>query len=214
MSVVLSVLLDLSPRDALALAPAAPKPPLVVLPPRAETKTAASPAALTFGLGVEGGLGYGLLGGTWVGAFSAAIRPRFEHWELALGGLWAPNRTIDYSPGTVTVSLLSAELEACGWLSPSASRPDLGLCGGVLFGAIRGDAQGFTEAYGANDPWVALEAGLHGRLPLAAKSALRLGISALIPARPQRFEIANEGTPYESSDAALLVEVGPELRFP
>ncbi|HEY3493478.1 MAG TPA: hypothetical protein VGK73_02285 [Polyangiaceae bacterium] len=217
-SVVLAVVLDLLPPE-----PPAPAPPPPVVPPAAAPEKSAPPAEpprpasqppeFSFTAGVLGGTGYGLLGDAFVGVLAVAGRPRWSRWELALGGLWAPNRTLDYLDASVSVSLWSARAEGCAWGSRSALRPDVAVCLGFLAGSLSGRGEGYGDDFPASDAWFAFEAGAAGRWPFGSKLALRLGISALIPTRQQAFAIAGAGNAFESSDAALLLELGPELTF-
>jgi hypothetical protein len=216
-SVVLAVLFDLAPRveePAPARAPVPPPSPPVETPLGPGVIDEPRPSRSSLGAGVEAGAAYGLLGGALVGTLGGAVRPRWGHWELAAGALWAPGRTVDYSPGTVSLSLVAGRAEGCGWLRDSARRPDLGLCAGFLAGALRGHGRGFREEGSAVDAWLALEAGVAGRWPLSSNFALRLGISLLVPTRKQSFSVKELGSAYESSPVAGVAELGPELRFP
>lgn len=216
-SLVLAVVFDLSPPEPAPIAPVPVPPP----PPPAETTPSPAPPApkapaqpFSLGVVVQGAASFGLLGDALVGALSVAVRPRWGHWEIAPGVLWAPGRTVEYLEGSVDVSLLSARLEACGWLSASRRRPDVALCLGFFAGALRGAGEDYQDAHPATDAWFAFEAGAAGRWPISAKWALRLGISALIPTRDQAFAVNGAGNAFESSPAAFLGELGPELSFP
>jgi hypothetical protein len=83
-----------------------------------------------------------------------------------------------------------------------------------LLGLVRGLGEGFDEPLpAANELWIAGEAGAASRWPLVSNLALRFGISAVIPSRTQRFTVIRGGTAFKSSPAAVLLELGPELRF-
>lgn len=224
-SVVLAVVFDLLPPEPgpQAPGPEAPPEPTPVAPPPAKPAPPLPPperaretrpgTEFSFGVAAQGGLAYGLLGDALVGAVSLGVRPRFGRFDIGIGGLWAPNRTIEYLDGTVSVSVWSARIGACGWLNPSVLKPDLAACLGFLVGSLNGSGEDFDEPGNASDLWLAFEAGAAGRVPLARNWALRLGISALIPTRQQSFEIRGGGTAFESSPAAVLLELGPEWRF-
>ena len=163
---------------------------------------------------LSGGAAYGLLGAGVAGTLSGAVRPRLGHFELALGGLWAPNRTVEYEPGRVLLSLAAGRIDGCAWLRSGTVRPDLGLCAGFLTGRLRAKGRDYLSTDTANDAWFAFETSAQGRWPLTPNLSLQLNISLLVPTRHQDFTVANAGVAFESSPVAGLVELGPELRFP
>ena len=221
-AVVLAVLFDLTPRETTPSPPPAPVTPPP--PPRAPAPPPTRPPPLgppersgpraTIGALLSGGAAYGLLGRAVVGTLAGAVRPRLGHFELVLGGLWAPHRTVEYEPGRVLLSLAAARLDACAWLGPAPERPDLALCAGFLAGRLRADGRGYLHTDTANDAWFAFETSAQGRWPLAPNLALQLGISLVVPTRQQSFTVANAGVAFESSPVAGVLELGPELRFP
>lgn len=224
-SVVLAIVFDLAPRDAPAEpepAPEAEPAPAQASPPRAEAEVRPRPApppehtgpTLLLGAGAHGGGAYGLLGNAPVGAVSGAVRAQLARWELGAGALFAPHRRVEYLGRAVVLSVLAGRLGACAWLSPSRSRPDIALCAGALLGRLRGEGRGFYRDSTANELWLAAEAGAAVRVPIVSNVALRLGISAIVPSRRQEFTVLRAGTAFESSPAAGLLELGPELRFP
>jgi hypothetical protein len=215
---VLAVLFDLNPRETGTVAPPrvtpptpAPEPPAAP-PPRAGTEQPRQSASI--GIAVSGGAAYGLLGSALVGTLSGAVRPRLGHFELALGGLWAPNRSVDYPPGRVLMSLLAGRIQGCAWLRPDVARPDLGLCAGLLAGSLRASGDGYLYDFPVSNAWFAFEASGEARLPLSRNAALQLSISLAVPTRQQSFTVENAGVAAESSPVAGLLGVGPELRFP
>jgi hypothetical protein len=218
-TVILAVLFDLTPREtppasaatAAGAAPGRSLPPGAT-PPPAEREGSSRPASL--GVVAAGGAGYGLLGNAFVGTLSAAARPRLGHFELALGALWAPNRSVEFAPGRVLMSLLAFRVDGCAWLRSAVVEPDLGLCAGFLAGSLRAEGDGFLTDIPANDAWFAFEASAQGRWPFSRNVALQLAISLVVPARQQTFTVANAGVAFESSPVAGLLELGPELRFP
>jgi len=222
-SVVLAVLLDLSPRDT---TPAPAPPPLATPPPapaanpnqRAEPQAPASalepPEPLGFGAGVQGGVAYRLVGDGLAPTVSALLRSRLERWELYAGALWAPSGSADYLEHTIQMSLLSAELGGCAWLRRSRHRVDAALCASFLVGSLHARGKGFPSDVPASDAWFAVAAGLDGRLPLARNWALRLAISAIVPTRRQTYTVAFAEGAFEASPVSGLLELGPELTFP
>jgi hypothetical protein len=230
-SVVLAVLFDLAPAEqpaaehATVLAPPPPPAPLPLptsdAPERPRSREPLAPTRtprVIVGVGAHGAGGYGLLGAAPVGAVTGAVRVGIGRWELGVGALGAPNRSVEYIERFVHLSVVAGRLVGCGWLFSSRSRPDVGFCAGVLLGRMRARGDGFDEnAPVAQDAWFAAEAGAAGRFPLTANIAVRLGISLIVPSRSQEYTVRLEGTPrpaFRSSPAAGLFEVGPELRFP
>lgn len=222
-SVVLSVLLDLSPRDTTP----APAPPPLAAPPKAPGESAnqrAEPRAtasapeptepLGFAAGIQGGVAYRLVGDGVAPTVSALLRSRLERWELYAGALWAPSGSADYLEHTIQMSLLSAKLGGCAWLRRSRHRADAALCASFLAGSLRAQGKGFPSDVPASDAWFAFGAGLDGRLPVARKWALRLEISLIVPTRRQTYTVAFTEGGFETSPVSGLLELGPELTFP
>jgi hypothetical protein len=223
-SVVLAVLLDLTPREATpapAPPPPAPREPTPTPPranpsaqPSAREKTAEPGEPLGFGVGLQGGAAYRLVGDGLAPTVSALVRSRLDRWELFAGALWAPHGSADYLEHTIEMSLVSAKLGGCAWLRRSRATADAALCASFLLGNLRAQGKGFPSDVPANDAWFAVGAGLAGRLPLARKLALRLEISAIIPTRGQTYTVAFAEGAFETSPVSGLVELGPELTFP
>jgi hypothetical protein len=222
-SVVLAVLLDLTPRATAPRPPAPPPPaPAPVAPGSASERpppaTPAGPSApsesLAFGAGIQGGAAYRLVGDGLAPTVSAVVHVRLARWELFAGGLWAPGGSADYLEHTIEMSLLSAKLGGCAWLRPSRTRVDAALCASFLAGNLRAHGKGFPHDLPASDAWFAFGVGVAGRLPLVSKLALRLEISALVPTRKQTYTVAFTQGAYETSPVSALVELGPELTFP
>jgi hypothetical protein len=103
-------------------------------------------------------------------------------------------------------------LDGCAWLKDSPARLDVAACLGFLAGGLIGRGDGFSPDETAVDGWFAIEAGAVGRWAFAPRWALRLAISALIPLREQSFTVRGAEVPaFESSDAGVLFELGPEF---
>ena len=221
-SVVLAVLLDLTPHDSPLATPApAPTPtprPSSSSPTPSSSSTSAPPAPsaerLAFIASLRAGAAYRLVGDGLAPTASASLHSRLDRWELFAGALWAPRGNADYLGHTIEMSLLSAKLGGCAWLRGSRAHGDAALCAAFLAGSLQAQGRGFSQDVPASDPWFAIAAGLGGRLPLARKWALRLDISAIIPTRQQSYTVAFTDGSYETSPLSGLVELGPELTFP
>jgi hypothetical protein len=232
-SVVLAVLFDLAPREEPSAAPtpepsappapaprpaAEPKTQVPGPPPTRRAPARSRSAGFSLGVGAQGAASYGLLGAAPVGAVAGALRAGSGRWELGVGVLGAPNRTVEYIERAVYVSVVAGRLVGCGWLVSSRTRPDLAFCAGLLLGRLRARGDGFDhDAPPVTSPWFAAEAGATGRFPFTHNLALRFGISLIVPSRSQKFTVIRGGTPstaFRSSPVAALLEAGPELRFP
>lgn len=221
-SVVLAVLLDLTPREA---KPAPPTPPAPAAPPPVAGATRStqpsSPAArhapsepLTFGAGLQGGAAYRLVGDGVAPTISGLVRSRPGRWEVLVGALWAPHGSADYLEHTIQMSLLSAKLGGCAWLRRSRTELDAALCAAFLVGNLRAQGKGFPTDVPASNAWFAVDAGLAGRFAFTRNWALRLEISAIVPTRQQTYTVAFTEGGFETSPVAGLFELGPELTFP
>jgi hypothetical protein len=215
-TVVLAVLLDLLPDDIAQPVPeraaAAPtaradRPPM----PRPGNPPHRNPLALA--LGIDAGLGAGVLAHVAAGSLGGAARPSYGRWELGAGVLWAPTRSLPYLGRTVDVSLLGARVTGCAWSSPRPGRFGFAGCAGVLLAAMRGQGHGFDQDEATSQLWPVAEAGLRARLALGQRLFLRLGVTGLLPLRRLTFSVAGRGVAYETPSFGALAEIGPELRF-
>jgi hypothetical protein len=222
--VALAILFDLLPPEpsdppplapvASQPAPAAPAAPKQLEKPRPSTVSSAKATERFSSVTAYGAVAYGLLGDAATGQVGGAFHLHVSRaLEVGAGGFWAPGRTIPYEPGSVTVSLLAARLDLTAWLVSFGSlalavRVDIGI------GSLQGSGKGFDAEYTPAELWLAAGAGAVARLDLSRRWALRAAISGWIPYRSQTFSVQGvSGTAFESSPAALFVELGPELAF-
>lgn len=217
-AVVLALLFDLVPAEATAL----PAPKSLPLPSQPAASSArAEPGARVsrargrwLALGVQGGASYGLLGPGVAGSVAGVLRPRLGRFELGLGGVLFPERSFSRGAGFVDVSLLSARLVGCGWLTTPERVLELGACGGLLVGRLRGRGRGFFRDLTAHETWGAASLGAAARLSIGGPWALRLEPSLVVPLREYVFSLADTGRAVQTARAALLLEAGVEVRFP
>jgi hypothetical protein len=125
----------------------------------------------------------------WSSAWYGEVAVRLPAWDFALGGLWAPDRRVSFSPGSVSLQTLGARVHGCYVVGVQ----DLRL-GGCLFGALatlRGHAEAFTSNFSARRAWLLFGAGPELRWAVLPK--LSLGVSGQVLAAPlqQSFSIQN-----------------------
>jgi hypothetical protein len=133
----------------------------------------------------------------WSSAWYTDLSLRLPTWDLGLGALWAPDRRVDFSPGSVTLLTFGGRAHGCYVFRVN----ELGF-GGCLFGvfaSLRGRGQAFTSNESASRPWFLVGAGPELRWSLLPR--LSLGVSGLALASPFResFSIQNlSGNAYRS----------------
>jgi len=138
-------------------------------PPALSKKTA---AALWLNVGVAVTHGLPL---AWSGAGDAELSLRLAAWDIALGGLWAPERRLAYAPGVVAIQSWGGRARACYAL---AARDVLrfGGCAVGILSRLHGQGRGFVDDASAHRPWLLV--GLGPELRWAMASELSLGLSA------------------------------------
>lgn len=133
----------------------------------------------------------------WSSAWYAELALRLLSWDFALGGFWAPDQRVSFSPGSVSVQTLAARAHGCYVIGLQ----DLRL-GGCLVGAVatlRGHAEQFTSNSTAERGWLLFGAGPELRWALLPK--LSIGLSGQVLAAPfqQSFSIHNlPGSAYRT----------------
>jgi hypothetical protein len=227
-AVVLSVLLDLLPPEQVAPEPtaAAPTPPAKPAPPppppparpsepaRLPEKPPDSTPSWSWGGGVRlaGGAGYGLLGDAVSPWLSGGAFVHFLGVEASLEGLFVPERSIDYRGGVVHVALLGGMLEGCydqdvqgiSWLRAGA-------CASFGLGALSASGTGFDDEGESTDLWMAAGVSLDGRAALTRALGVRAELSSLFFPIEQTLSVENVGEAFRSTNASVILSVGPEL---
>ncbi|HEY1534275.1 MAG TPA: hypothetical protein VGF76_09655 [Polyangiaceae bacterium] len=133
----------------------------------------------------------------WSSAWYVELALRLPSWDFALGGFWAPDRRVDFAPGSVTLQTLAARAHSCYVIGLQELR-----LGGCVFGALatlRGRAQEFSSNSSARRSWLLFGAG--PELRWAVLSRLSLGLSGQVLAAPfqESFSIQNlPGSAYRS----------------
>ncbi|HEX3850612.1 MAG TPA: hypothetical protein VHW01_06570, partial [Polyangiaceae bacterium] len=80
---------------------------------------------------------------SWSSAWYAELAVRLPSWDFALGGLWAPDQRVSFSPGSVTLQTLAARAHGCYVVGLQELR--LGGCMYGVLATLRGHAQEFTS---------------------------------------------------------------------
>jgi hypothetical protein len=228
-AVVLSVLLDLLPPEQVAPEPtaAAPTPPAQPAPPpppppparpseppSPPAKPPASTPSWSWGGGVRlaGGAGYGLLGEAVSPWLSGGAFVHFLGIEASLEGLFVPERSIDYRGGVVDVALLGGLLEGC-YEEGVQGTPWLraGACASFGLGALSAAGRGFDDEDESTDLWMAAGVSLDGRAALTRALGVRAELSSLFFPIEQTLSVENLGEAFRSTNASVILSVGPEL---
>jgi hypothetical protein len=230
-AVVLTVLLDLLPQAAVDSAPPAP-PAEKVTPPQPPPAQKAEPALQTSpvaanepspssessgagtggGVRLAGGAGYGMLGTVVSPWFSGGGFVTFLGLEGSVEGFWVPMRTIAYQGGLVDVDLFGGGLELC-YGDDIAGAPPLraGACASAVAGALSGAGRGFDTPGSSTDLWLAAGVSIDARFSLTREIGVRVELQSLFSPVMQTFSVDGLGEAFRSSDASVILSVGPEL---
>jgi hypothetical protein len=214
-SVGIALLLDSAAHDDGEAAPTKASPPAPhheTTPPvdsaPAASRTGPSTRQVRGRLGLVVGGGYGLAGspllvGSQLGFAAGGLR-------VELGLLASLPSSSSYRAGEVKTSLLFANARVCYLLGPSVR---LGPCVGFGLGRVRGEGNGFDEAFRTDLLWTAGGLGLIAEAPLLRGLSAGLAATLWVPLRRQTFSVENAGIAWESKavagvlSAALNVEL-------
>lgn len=158
------------------------------------------------------GAGYGLLGPNASGQLTTGVELERRSLRVGLEAFTTLPRTDAFEVGFVSVWLTGARIESCIFSTPER-RARLGVCPGLGVGALRGQGRRFDVERTSWQPWVAAFLALTTSVPVSARWSFRARASAVLPLAQNRFRIDGLGVGYSASPAALLVDLGPELRF-
>jgi hypothetical protein len=175
--VSLSLLLD----DDSETSPESPRqvarPPIAAAPPT--------------GWLAAGGAGTHGLPSAWSSAWFAELGVRFPRWDVSLGGVWAPERSVSFGPGEIVVQTLAARAHGCYALSGRELR--LSGCAVGLLATLRGQAERFTNNDSQRRTWLLL--GVGPELRWFPARALSVGISGQLLASLGRQSFSIAGLP-------------------
>lgn len=228
-AVVLAVLLDLVPPDAVAsfeaiqttrepLAP--PPPPLVAppLPPKPRTSRVARPTPapappIALWFRADGGMAVGPLGPVVSPLLGGSAGLQRDRWQLGVGGAWLAPRQIAFDPipGTeVDLSLAYGSLEGC-YGFPLAPHWDAWACALFSTGVLTGAGENFDHDETQRELWLA--AGPRGdlRLRLGSVFSLRLALAALVTLGERTFIVDDYGEAFTTTPVSATVTLGVEL---
>jgi hypothetical protein len=106
--------------------------------------------------------------------------------EAGIDGFWVPGATVDRAPGSLTVSLLGAQLGA-GY-SVRTSKVAVGVNAIVAAGALHAVSSGYPiESTSVDRPWLAFGVGAYLHRHVGDRLILEGGVDALVPVRRHRF---------------------------
>jgi hypothetical protein len=114
---------------------------------------------------------------------------------------------------TLKVSLIAGSIHGCA--RPGWARVEVPLCGGLEFGAARGDASGPGER-DATAPWVATVASAGVGWRAHPRVTLSLAVEGALRVVGPRFELRGPGPAqavFEPGIVTARVLAGLELRF-
>ena len=225
-AVVVAVLLDLVPPDAVAsfeapdttpqpppLAPAAPPVPPAQPPPREAPPSRAAGPPLEVWLRAEGGIAVGPLGpvvSPWLGGAAGLRR---ERWQLGVGGAWFTPRELPFDPipGThVDLSLATGFAEGCFGF-PLGRSWDTWACALFSAGVLTGAGQDFDHDETKREVWLAAGPRADVRLRLGRDLALRLALAGLVTLVERTFTVDGYGEAFTTPPVSATASLGLEL---
>ena len=128
-----------------------------------------------------------------------------NRFHTSIGVLWMPMQTLDFGPGRLDETLLSALARTCLTTARSTElRVDV--CSGIYAGLLKVRADGYTVNSSADKPWLAVPI----ELALSTTSepvGVEVGLSALLPLRRNDFSIDNLGVAYTSWPVGVLLSM-------
>lgn len=128
----------------------------------------------------------------------------------ARGGYLASQRA-DAGARGGDFDLFTGGVTACG-LAP-VGRFDLGGCGGVEAGVMRGTSFGVTELGAGSSLWLAVTVGAMGRARLNDRVGVVVEVAGALPLLRPNFVIDNVGAVFQTGSAALRGSAGVEVTF-
>ena len=185
-----------------------------VAPSDVEPASSSARRPLQAMLGVDAGMGLGLLPGVGVsvGAF-VGLRWTFARLDLT-AIYWTPRAVHLDQPSDVGGSFQvgAVGLRGCG--VPQVRRVEFPLCAGLEFGAMRGVGLGLAQPTVVHRPWVVAVATPGIAVVLAAKVALYAQVGMAVPLVRARFAVVDVGDVFTLGSVGFRGAVGVALRLP
>lgn len=217
-SVAIALLLDkeLARPDAPASQPEAPRanppasPPGREAPSNAPQPQETSEPPLSLRLAVEGGAGFGLVGGA-TPLLSERVSARLGgHVLVDLGFDAALPESTAHGSGRVRTTLIFADARAC---YAFGARVSFGPCAAFGLGRLRGVGIGYQDPSEQDLTWTAFGAGAVLEAPVWGRVLGGLSALAWAPTRRSVFAVQRGGTAWESSAIAGTVSVRLGVRI-
>jgi hypothetical protein len=180
------------PSPALTAPAPAPVPPAKPEPAAAQANPVPrTPGRLDAGVGAlaelgdQPGLAFGI---------AAEVAARLAAWRLALGAAFLPatrGAIAELPNASVTMATARANARLC---LPLLTGPvELGPCGLLELGTLRGRVHGIRLPHSADALWLAVGAGARGRFALGGAWGLVADAGAVAPLARQRFVVQTDG---------------------
>lgn len=128
----------------------------------------------------------------------------------ARGGYLASQRA-DAGARGGDFDLFSGGVTACG-LAP-VGRFDVGGCGGVEAGAMRGASFGVTQPGAGGSLWLAITVGAMARARFNERVGVVVEVAGALPLLRPNFVIDNVGAVFQTGSATLRATAGVEVTF-
>ncbi|HEX3776798.1 MAG TPA: hypothetical protein VHV51_20140 [Polyangiaceae bacterium] len=198
-----------APESAEPPAPPLTPPPTKIVPRPPEDETDAGETASKhagervdpwFALGAAG-LAFALR--PVVPALLADFGIEASHFRGSVGVIWVPPETIRLAPGSAEENLIGGNFRGCyAFARRAVWRWDL--CTGAVIGAASAEARGFSTNERHTELFLAfpLELGLSAR---AHSFGWQLGLSGLVLAPPNEFNVAGVGLTYHAPPIAGML---------
>jgi hypothetical protein len=208
---------------AIAMAIAAPRPstvPVAEVPPPLEPPRDVPEAprvrrrAMHGGVRVLAGADFASLPAPTFGAEIAGSWLFGANRLEALGSAWLPVQAASTTRATAGahLSLFTGGARYCRMFLER--KLDVGACGGLEAGAIRGMSYGVTRPGSGVGAWVAPSVGLLGQWAFSGPLSLELRLDGLVPLLRESFQIAAVGEIYRPPPVSGRALLGVEAHFP
>jgi hypothetical protein len=143
--------------------------------------------------------------GAMLGSFELASRAGHSG---GLGFLYAPAQTIEFPPGTVSISLWALSLRGCACVLGNAKSARLSVCAVPSAGSLHAEGAGYTTSRATSRPWLALGAELSATGPIADPLGWSLRTGLLFPVQEESFRVDGVGVAYTPSKQAVYLAAG------
>jgi hypothetical protein len=140
---------------------------------------------------------------------------RYRVWEVAAGGFWAPEKSLEGAGGTVHVRSIGGTGRGCFAFFDDESRLRASGCALFVVASLRGAGEGYDPNTDEihHRPWFLAGAGADVHLRLTSRISLGSSVAVLGTLRNETFYVLERGTrttPYATD--RLVGWVGADFR--